>query len=259
MQHYGCLSIVSSTPPGFLSIGKSLIRLLSSRIERGRKEKAGRGEERERLNHGGDMATTASGAASGTAYEEQRRKRVLENLKHLEVTIRLLCFSLFETVSRTPIAEAHPSMDPLPYPPLFCSSPPVRTGSSIDLSMLLRLVSCSSLQDLGISEMSKSLLQAARLQKQNKSKVTTNMPCWAVLGARAHNWEDRVFFFYNGLGESRRGFDLLWWFLQAVVRASPKVRKKFDTTDVRRSARAKATVSYKEDVSSLLFYWSLCY
>jgi len=52
------------------------------------------------------MATKASSAASGAAYEEQRRKRVLENLKHLE--------------------------------------------------------------DLGISEMSKSLLQAARLQKQNK-------------------------------------------------------------------------------------------
>ncbi|CAL4894102.1 unnamed protein product [Urochloa decumbens] len=85
------------------------------------------------------MATKASSAASGAAYEEQRRKRVLENLKHLE--------------------------------------------------------------DLGISEMSKSLLQAARLQKQNKG------------GARA----------------------------------SPKPRKKFDATEVRRSSRAKATVSYKDD------------
>ncbi|CAN6337275.1 unnamed protein product [Urochloa humidicola] len=85
------------------------------------------------------MATKASSAASGAAYEEQRRKRVLENLKHLE--------------------------------------------------------------DLGISEMSKSLLQAARLQKQNKGGV----------------------------------------------RASPKPRKKFDATEVRRSSRAKATVSYKDD------------
>ncbi|GJN14731.1 hypothetical protein PR202_gb01587 [Eleusine coracana subsp. coracana] len=104
------------------------------------------------------MATTASSAASGTAYEEQRRKRVLENLKHLEVTISLLSFSLLETVS-----------------------------------------------DLGISEMSKSLLQAARLQ--NKSK--------------------------------------------GGVRASPKARKKFETTYVRRSTRAKATVSYKDDFGEL--------
>ncbi|RLM98931.1 B3 domain-containing protein [Panicum miliaceum] len=93
------------------------------------------------------MATKASSAASGAAYEEQRRKRVLENLKHLD--------------------------------------------------------------DLGISEMSKSLLQAARLQKQNKGGV----------------------------------------------RASPKPRKKFDATEVRRSSRAKATVSYKDDVSSSL----VCY
>ncbi|KAF8719452.1 hypothetical protein HU200_024169 [Digitaria exilis] len=85
------------------------------------------------------MATKASSAASGAAYEEQRRKRVLENLKHLE--------------------------------------------------------------DLGISEMSKSLLQAAKLQKQNK----------------------------------------------VGVRASPKARKKFDATVVRRSSRVKATVSYKDD------------
>jgi hypothetical protein len=33
------------------------------------------------------MATMASGTVSGAAYEDQRRKRVLENLKHLEVTI----------------------------------------------------------------------------------------------------------------------------------------------------------------------------
>lgn len=92
---------------------------------------------------GGDMATKASSAASGAAYEEQRRKRVLENLKHLE--------------------------------------------------------------DLGISEMSKSLLQAARLQKQSKGGV----------------------------------------------RVSPKARKKFDATEVRRSSRAKATVSYKDDYGEL--------
>ncbi|CAD6333486.1 unnamed protein product [Miscanthus lutarioriparius] len=88
-------------------------------------------------------AKASSAAASGAAYEEQRRKRVLENLKHLE--------------------------------------------------------------DLGIKEMSKSLLQAARLQKQNK----------------------------------------------AGVRASPKARKKFDATEVRRSSRAKTTVSYKDDFGEL--------
>ncbi|KAL6841253.1 hypothetical protein ACP4OV_028771 [Aristida adscensionis] len=88
------------------------------------------------------MATKA--ASSGAAYEEQRRKRVLENLKQLE--------------------------------------------------------------DLGISEMSKSLLQAARLQKNNKS----------------------------------------------ATRASPKPRKKFDATEVRRSSRARTTVvSYKEDFGEL--------
>lgn len=90
------------------------------------------------------MAAKASrAAASGAAYEEQRRKRVLENLKHLE--------------------------------------------------------------DLGIAEMSKSLLQAARLQKLNK----------------------------------------------AGVRAGPKERKKFDATEVRRSSRAKTTVSYKDDFGEL--------
>ncbi|XP_062179952.1 B3 domain-containing protein Os05g0481400 [Phragmites australis] len=88
------------------------------------------------------MATKASSAASGAAYEEERRKRVLENLKHLE--------------------------------------------------------------DLGISEASKSLLQAARLQK-NKG------------GARA----------------------------------SPKAMKKFEVTEVRRSSRARTTVSYKDDFGEL--------
>jgi hypothetical protein len=42
--------------------------------------------------------------------------------------------------------------------------------------------------------------------------------------------------------------------LQGGVRASPKLRKKFDATELRRSSRAKATVSYKDDVSSLLAY-----
>jgi hypothetical protein len=55
------------------------------------RQKWGRLEgERESLYRGGDMATKASSTVSGAAYEEQRRKRVLENLKHLEVTIRLL-------------------------------------------------------------------------------------------------------------------------------------------------------------------------
>lgn len=53
--------------------------------------------------------------------------------------------------------------------------------------------------------MSKSLLQAARLQKLNK----------------------------------------------AGVRAGPKERKKFDATEVRRSSRAKTTVSYKDDFGEL--------
>lgn len=32
------------------------------------------------------MAAEAGSAAAGAAYEEERRKRVLENLKHLEVS-----------------------------------------------------------------------------------------------------------------------------------------------------------------------------
>lgn len=87
------------------------------------------------------MATEASSAAAGAAYEEERRKRVLENLKHLE--------------------------------------------------------------DLGISKMSKSLLQAARLPDKS-------------------------------------------------TRASPKSRKKFEaTTEVRRSSRARTSVSYKDDFDEL--------
>ncbi|XP_006654551.1 B3 domain-containing protein Os05g0481400-like [Oryza brachyantha] len=81
------------------------------------------------------MAAEAGSAASGAAYEEERRKRVLENLKQLE--------------------------------------------------------------DLGITKMSKSLLQAARLQKS--------------------------------------------------TRASPKQRRKFEATEVRRSSRARNSVSYKDD------------
>ena len=46
--------------------------------------------------------------------------------------------------------------------------PPISAGSSIDLLSPLTVAPGSSAQDLGISEMSKSLLQAARLQKQNK-------------------------------------------------------------------------------------------
>lgn len=83
------------------------------------------------------MATEATSAGAGAAYEEERRKRILHNLKHLE--------------------------------------------------------------DLGISKMAKSLIQATR--QQDKS-----------------------------------------------TRASPKPRKKFEaTTEVRRSSRARTTVSYKDD------------
>ncbi|EEE64119.1 hypothetical protein OsJ_18951 [Oryza sativa Japonica Group] len=87
------------------------------------------------------MAAEAGSAAPGAAYEEERRKRVLENLKHLE--------------------------------------------------------------DLGIKKMSKSLLEAARLQKS--------------------------------------------------TRASPKPRKKFEVgaTEVRRSSRARNSVSYKENFDEL--------
>lgn len=41
-------------------------------------------------------------------------------------------------------------------------------SSSIDLFLFLTLAPVVSAQELGITEMSKSLLQAARLQKQNK-------------------------------------------------------------------------------------------
>ncbi|TVU19890.1 hypothetical protein EJB05_36140, partial [Eragrostis curvula] len=150
------------------------------------------------------MATTASGGASGTAYEEQRRKRVLENLKHLEVTRHFLSSPLLEA-GHGRRNFIRPSMDPLPAPPFFRSTPPIRAASSIDQLVLLTHVPGSFPQELGIKEMSKSLLQAARLQNKNKGGV----------------------------------------------RASPKPRKKFDATEVRRSSRAKATVSYKEDFGEL--------
>jgi hypothetical protein len=40
------------------------------------------------------MATEAASAGPGAAYEEERRKRILDNLKHLEVRNRSLPFSL---------------------------------------------------------------------------------------------------------------------------------------------------------------------
>ena len=89
------------------------------------------------------MATAEAGSASGAgaAYEEERQKRILDNLKHLE--------------------------------------------------------------DLGISKMAKSLIQATRQQHK-------------------------------------------------IPRASPKSRKKFEaTTEVRRSSRARTTVSYKDDFPEL--------
>ena len=119
----------------------------------------------------------------------------------------------------------------------FLSSLPISAGSSIDLFLFLTLAPVFSAQGLGIKEMSKSLLQAARLQKQNK-----------VLAAR------------TPLAPRARVYGLVWrccvellcFCLQAGVRASPKARKKFDATEVRRSSRAKTTVSYKDDVSSSL-------
>jgi hypothetical protein len=142
--------------------------------------------ERETRYRGGDMATTASGTVSGAAYEDQRGKRVLENLKHLEVTINQALLFLLETVSWAPIPEVHPSMDPLPFPPYpsFRSSPPIRAGSSIDLSVLLTLVPFSFVQDLGISEMSKSLLQAARLQNKSKVLLQSPLPCACAVRTR---------------------------------------------------------------------------
>ena len=112
------------------------------------------------------MATKASSAASGAAYEEQRRKRVLENLKHLEVSTLVPLPAPSKRV-------ADQSTDPPfycfpPFDPAFSPSPSISAGSLIDLLSSLTVAPGPSAQDLGISEMSKSLLQAARLQKQNK-------------------------------------------------------------------------------------------
>jgi hypothetical protein len=48
------------------------------------------------------MATEAASAGAGAAYEEERRKRILDNLKHLEVRDRsLLPFSLSSPTPNT--------------------------------------------------------------------------------------------------------------------------------------------------------------
>lgn len=111
------------------------------------------------------MAAKASrAAASGAAYEEQRRKRVLENLKHLEVN---------SPVARSRYSSIHgpPSFFRTSTLHFFLSLLPFPAGSSIDLFLFLTLAPVFSAQDLGIAEMSKSLLQAARLQKLNKVLV----------------------------------------------------------------------------------------
>jgi hypothetical protein len=47
------------------------------------------------------MATEAASAGAGAAYEEERRKRILDNLKHLEVRDRSIPFSLSSPATNT--------------------------------------------------------------------------------------------------------------------------------------------------------------
>ncbi|KAL6619048.1 hypothetical protein ACP70R_034187 [Stipagrostis hirtigluma subsp. patula] len=114
------------------------------------------------------MATTAS---SGAAYEEQRRKRVLENLKHLEVT--------------RPVS-------------VFLSP---RDGGWIWAYRRCRRA-CS------------------------RPRGCRRTRC---------SW---------GQAHGVRG-------ALSAARAGPKARKKFEVTEVRRSSRARTTVSYKEDFGEL--------
>jgi hypothetical protein len=71
------------------------------------------------------MATMASGTVSGAAYEDQRRKRVLENLKHLEVTInQTLLFlpsgdGVMGNDSGSSSVDGSPSLPSLPLFPFF--------------------------------------------------------------------------------------------------------------------------------------------
>jgi hypothetical protein len=48
------------------------------------------------------MATEAASAGAGAAYEEERRKRILDNLKHLEVRAHARFPSLFPPQQPTP-------------------------------------------------------------------------------------------------------------------------------------------------------------
>jgi hypothetical protein len=126
---------------------------------------------------------------------------------------------------------------PLPIP---CGLDALSQHQFIFLFFFLVEISVlDSAQDLGIKKMSKSLLEAARLQKVITATYATR----------------------GGFGLLVSWIDLLWVFLQST-RASPKPRKKFEVgaTEVRRSSRARNSVSYKENVSwstskLVLFDW----
>lgn len=69
------------------------------------------------------MATTEASSASGAgaAYEEERRKRILDNLKHLEVLSR------GKHPARQPTStDQSPSFSPLSSPPFSCEQKQMR-------------------------------------------------------------------------------------------------------------------------------------
>jgi hypothetical protein len=128
------------------------------------------------------MATAEASSASGAgaAYEEERRKRILDNLKHLEVG------SLARKHPRTSQPARINPLPSLPFPLLpfltsrsrcakdesFRDDPHCRFVSGFfsvasDFFFFKKLIS-SPLplfpQDLGISKMAKGLIQATRQQ-----------------------------------------------------------------------------------------------
>ncbi|GJM88900.1 hypothetical protein PR202_ga05479 [Eleusine coracana subsp. coracana] len=95
------------------------------------------------------------------------------------------------SVSRAPIAEAHPSMDP-PFPILPLSVLPRRfaLGSSLDLSVFLTLVSGSfSCRIWAYRRCPRACSRRRGCRTRARCFWSpTNMPCCAVVAARAHGF-----------------------------------------------------------------------
>lgn len=119
------------------------------------REKGGKEGEKRRRGHGGEseQRSRLRRGLRGAAQEAGPREPQAPGGEH--------ALGPFPSRRMTDQSMDAPSL-------FFLSSLPISAGSSIDLFLFLTLAPVFSAQDLGIKEMSKSLLQAARLQKQNK-------------------------------------------------------------------------------------------